>query len=91
MVKIRVIHSGIYQQWPESPRIIVVSDSLAEALDNLLDVCDDVAHGQSHDMDIGPALDRVRRLHDWRSVRIGGVLIAPPAEQGAEGESDAVD
>ena len=72
MPEIQVIHTGTYHMWPESPRIIVISDSLAEALDNLLEVCDDVVQGHSHDMDIGPALDRVHRLHDWRSVRLGG-------------------
>jgi hypothetical protein len=88
MAEIQVIHSGAYHHWPESPRIIVISDRLAEALDNLLEACDDVAHGHSHDMDIGPALERVRRLHDWRTVRIGGELIVPaldPPAVGTEG------
>lgn len=77
MAEIQVIHSGSYHKWPEAPRIIVVSDALAEALDNLLEVCDDVARGYLHDRHIGPALDRVRRLHDWHTVRLGGEFVVP--------------
>jgi hypothetical protein len=86
MKQLQVIHSGTYHAWPEAPRVIVVSDALAEALDNLLEVCDDVVHGHAHDMDIGPALERVRRLHDWRTVRLGGEQIAPAATRAGIGE-----
>lgn len=75
MKQIQAVHSGTYQV-PDGLRLIVLSIDMAEALDNLLEVCDDVVHGHSHDMDIGPALDRVRRLHDWRSVRLGGETVA---------------
>lgn len=86
MRQIQVIHSGRYHAWPEAPKIIVVSDSLAEALDNLLEVCDDVVHGQSHDMDIGPALDRVRALHNWRLVHLGGELIVPASSDSSHAD-----
>jgi hypothetical protein len=50
----------------------IITPALAEALDVLINVADEVASGESSRSSLKVALGQLRELHDYPTVRLGG-------------------